>query len=844
MEMPIEVPAAFFRGLTKRPFPDPPDMRKGRNMRSTTSWIVAILLALVISAAASGQVIVDGDLSDIKAVAQGDQGDPVNEICLLSKSGFDLRWVYVYYDEAQDKLFFGLDLMDVPDPDGGGGIGLSGPGVPGDADGDLNPHTATDPSCPVEEEQVAIGPDEMYLVKIDTNANGDFNEPEDIRLVYRGDLLRFERGDSTPLFDATGEAAVGTAGALVDPLLPNQNRLTEDIEFAVDNWSSLDPVPTCFIVTTFSGSLVDGFPEDELITPIEVQVASPAVNLTKEVRNTTQGGTYDDSTSVEIGDMVRFRLTLANEGNVSISPAIINDLLPFELDFVEGSVVGADTVETEVQGDGLLITMKRLSGNKELGVGDSRSVMFDAIVLNTISGAVVNTAEGGGLPPGECAEAGVSDTDNATVSVVDLECTKQVSLDGINYADSVQASVGQQVYFRVSLINPSSVDMTDAQIVDTLPAGLSNIVAPGCTIAGQTVTCDIGLLPAFATTSMDITATIDAGASSPLVNVADCSATFGTETLITSCEAEVELLAPAMICDKNVSHDGISWADNISGLTGQEVFFQVIVTNTGDQPLFEVTIDDTLPNGLGNVQIVSGASCSVSGQTVSCTNVGPLDPAESATIVYKATILASNPPVTTLMNVADCVGTPGEVGNPGEPINTQCGASVTLLAPCVVCDKEVSLDGTNYGPAVQTMPGEHVFFRITVSNCGDAPLENLVITDPIPAGLVNAATADGTCGIAGNVLTCNLASLAPGADWVVTFEADIDMNPASNPIVNVASISATPTADGQPGAEVTSDCSAEVSVGPLVIPTLTEWGILLLCSLLALSMILHHRLRL
>lgn len=792
---------------------------------------------------AFGQVVVDGDLTDLAAVAQGDQSDPINEICVLSKSGFDIRWAYVYYNIAEDRLYLGMDLMDVPDPIGGGGFGLNGPGVPGDADGDLDPSTAAEPSCPVDEEQAFVGPDELYLIKIDTDADGSFDDFHDVRIAYRGNLLRIEHGDSTPIVGATGSIVLGTAGVPFDPGMPNQNRLTEDIEFSVDNWSTIDPNPTCFIMTTFSGSLVDGFPEDNLITPITVQVADPQVNLDKLVRNFTQGGAFADSASVEIGDEVEFSLTLTNIGNVDLQPVAIEDHLPEELTFIPGSVVGSGSVIVVPEPGGVLITFKSLGGSNQLPVGEDRTVTFRATVENTINDAVVNTASGGGFPPGECAAPDAVDSDDATVSVVDLECTKQVSLDNVNFFDSVNAARGQTVFFDITLTNPSSVDLTDTTLVDTLPAGFENIVAPGCAIVGQTVTCNIGVLPGLSSITVTIQADITATATGTLVNTAECSANFGAQLLVTTCEAEVVVLVPELVCDKKVSHDGVTFVDSLDATTGMEVFFRVEATNTGDAPFFEVTLEDILPAGYGSIQIVNGATCGVAGQTISCTNIGPLDPAQTATVIYKATITAANPPVSELVNTATCIGTSGTPGNPGEVVETECEATVRLLSPCVICTKEVSADGVNYVPLINATAGDHVFFRVTVTNCGDAPLTNISMTDNMPAGLSNVSTADADCGVAGNTVTCALAALAVGQSWEFHYEADIDGN-AAGTITNTAFITATPTVNGNTGDDVSSDCSAQLVLAPLTIPTLSEWGLILLCSLLALSLILHHRFRL
>jgi uncharacterized repeat protein (TIGR01451 family) len=809
------------------------------------STVLPACLALLLAAAGFAQiVVVDGDLSDIRLVAHGQQADPFNEICLLSKSGFDLRWVHVFYDESEDTLYFGLDLMDVPDPDFPGAIGRSGPGVPGDADGDEDPDTATEPSCPVQEEQNDIGPDEIYLIKIDTNANGLFGEFEDVRVVYRDNTLRFEHGDSSPYPGPTGDIVVGTAGAPVDPMLPNQNRNTEDIEIAVHHWSTLDPVPECFIVSTFSGSLVDGFPEDELITPIPVEISEPSVLLEKDVRNVSAGGGFASNASVEIGDVVEFRLLLSNTGNVPLQPVGIVDTLPSELEFIPESVAGATVFKTIPVAGGLEITLRDLEGQPVLPDGVTRTVTFQATVLPTFSGAAVNRATGGGIPPGECGDDAVTDEDTASVSLVDLACTKEVSLDGSTWSDTLSAALGQTVSFRVTLDNPSAVDLEEAEMVDTLPSGYENIVplSPGCTVVGQTITCAVGTLPAETSVTIEYEATVASTASGVLVNTALCTAVFEeTIPLETSCSAEVTVLVPDLACDKQVSLDGVDFFDSLDVIPGFDVFFRVAVTNTGDAPLSEVTIEDTLPEGFDGVAVVSGP-CGASGRTVRCSGIPTLDPGQQATVVYRATVTATNPPVTALTNTAHCRGTAGIPGNPGETVSTQCDATVHLLSPCITCVKEVSLDGVDYFPSVEALPEQHVWFRVRVTNCGTTPLTDVVLTDDVPDLLVNVTTGEADCGIAGNTVTCSIPALATGVEWVVTFEADID-SVSGGMILNTASLTATPAVQGIPGDDIGTQCSAQLNVGPLEIPTLSDWGLILLCSLLVLTLILHQRYR-
>ncbi|MBI1853657.1 MAG: hypothetical protein HYR85_25240 [Planctomycetes bacterium] len=59
---------------------------------------IALCVSSVVAGVAAGQVTVDGNLSDIAAVAQATLTDPPNDVCTVGKSGFDFTTLYVYYD--------------------------------------------------------------------------------------------------------------------------------------------------------------------------------------------------------------------------------------------------------------------------------------------------------------------------------------------------------------------------------------------------------------------------------------------------------------------------------------------------------------------------------------------------------------------------------------------------------------------------------------------------------------------------------------------------------------------------------------------------------------------------
>ncbi|MBI3844793.1 MAG: HYR domain-containing protein [Planctomycetes bacterium] len=225
-------------------------------------WVSVLALFGGMTATAIGQVV-DGDLTDLAAVAQITRADSINDVCSTGKSGFDFRNVLVYYNVATDQLFIGLDVMDVPP-----GQGNSGPGVPGDADGDGNPDTVTPGNCirPPFTDELGVGPSEEYSFFLDTDGNGQNRDAVDVHVRYQGNTLGILAGNTDlPIPGATGVIKLGTAGAGgINTGIPDadENTATTDVELRIDRWSQLDLEPCSFNLLVRSGSLVDGMVED------------------------------------------------------------------------------------------------------------------------------------------------------------------------------------------------------------------------------------------------------------------------------------------------------------------------------------------------------------------------------------------------------------------------------------------------------------------------------------------------------------------------------------------------------------------------------------------------------
>ncbi len=200
---------------------------------------------------------------------------------------------------------------------------------------------------------------------------------------------------------------------------------------------------------------------------------------------------------------------------------------------------------------------------------------------------------------------------------------------------------------------------------------------------------------------------------------------------------------------------------------------------------------------------------------------------------------------------------PGEEGEPRpctteapEPIELiegekEMNPGLIVLSSMLLVEKEVSTDGSNYGPSVSVPTGSEVFFRLRVQNMGESAFFESSIEDLLPDGLANPVLVGSnppSCSTGGGDLECaDLGPLDPGADIEIVYKATVTAT--SGTIVNEARGAATPGELGNPGVELEETAEARVIVvgGPTVIPTLTEAGWIALIALFGAGIVFMRR---
>ena len=250
-----------------------------------------------------------------------------------------------------------------------------------------------------------------------------------------------------------------------------------------------------------------------------------------------------------------------------------------------------------------------------------------------------------------------------------------------------------------------------------------------------------------------------------------------TVTYVPRVCVSTEVVSPALELTKmyGVPEKGIAFSDNVTTLLCDPVTVVYTVSNPGSGSLSNVQVSDTLPAGL---ETMDGSN------TVSF-NVDSLAPGQERKFQAKLKPTA----VGTYAGPAQAVA---------GKLNASDGASVTVVQPVLA----ISKSGLS-----EQFAGRNVTYAISVSNTGNAPADNLVITDTLDANSTFVSATDGGT-LAGSNVTWNLGSLAAGASKTV--------NVVVKPTVK-GTVTNTATANAVCAKPVSAEASTKISGIPAIL---------------------------
>jgi uncharacterized repeat protein (TIGR01451 family) len=471
-------------------------------------------------------------------------------------------------------------------------------------------------------------------------------------------------------------------------------------------------------------------------------------------------------------------------------------------------------------------------GNVSLSGNESVSLTNEHAGTLNSKKAIFGTAVVGGLDPGEQVIAkvvahlgclpGSSPTGNLQTGIVSgriggatfpvgtqtipfkqIENIAQPPEIDVKIAKSASAATvtaGGNITFTLTAQNASATGTANSVVItDTFPAGVTIVTAPGCTIAGQTATCNVGDLAAGAKASVTVTVKTSTASCPQISNTAHVSAAnesagstgnndSNTVTVAVTCPAPD---VPDVQVTKTASTAQVS--------SGGSVTYTLVASNVGGSgTATNVTITDTIPAGL----TITGTTgpCVVTGQAVTC-NVGALAPGASASVTI--TVTATDAACPEVSNFASVKADNESPANTGNNVSTSVKVNVTCPSPDVKVEKQ---DDVTAGGVAS---GDQFTYTVTATNLGGSVATDVNINDTIPAGLTIVSASNG-CTISGQDVTCALGDLAAGASASVTITVQAT-DGACPEVVNHATVTAGNEPAGNQGNNTSNDVTTLVN---------------------------------
>ncbi|MFF9589680.1 DUF6923 family protein, partial [Streptomyces sp. NPDC014646] len=336
---------------------------------------------------------------------------------------------------------------------------------------------------------------------------------------------------------------------------------------------------------------------------------------------------------------------------------------------------------------------------------------------------------------------------------------------------------GTPVTYTLTVKNNGPGNSSGYTIKDVVPAPLTNVSTstPGCTVAGNTVTCVGGRTLAGVENTITITADSPASMTEPVTNTSTVVANEEDPTPDNNeSSTEGSPLVPGLSVKKTADPDTVKAA-------GEKITYSFVLTNTGNVELKDLAVKETSFSGTGTAPVAQ------------CPD-GPLAPGKSATCTATYTVTQEDIDAGSLENTATGTGTPPDGGEP--VVSPPSEAKVS--APPEPALKVVK-SGQSETPD-KLVAGEKVDYSFVLTNTGNVTLKD---------AKVNEGDFTGTGELSDVVCPDGAASLAPGAS--VTCTASYEVTQAD---VDAGSIKNSATATGTPpgGTEPPVSPPSEVTV--------------------------------
>ena len=571
--------------------------------------------------------------------------------------------------------------------------------------------------------------------------------------------------------------------------------------------------------------------------------------------------------TVQPGDVLHYTITLHNT-NGPVTGVVFYDSIPANTTYVPGSLSSTKGTVNDS-------SLPNLSVNIGSMASDESVVITFNVTVNpgTQNGTVISNQgfvnSNQTVPEPTDVDGNDRNGDQPTDVIVgvsqtgtNLRIEKYVSwLNDVDSSGSI--TPGDIMQYYIAFINNGGTNLTNIHFTDTIPAGLTyisdtaSITAGTVSIIGSSITADIPSLPAgqgenlifnvtvnqAGTFQNQGTATADGGVSA--LSDGDGNPENGEQPTVF-----VAVQSGSGTPNLQIQKSSELYQDNNLNNTlnpGDTLRYTIYITNTGSAAALNVRLTDPIP---ANTTLVAGSVVTSKGIVITenpvDVNIGTINPGELVTVQFRVLLLPVLPTGTNINNIVTVTAT-GDITIQAIKTDPVTSNPNFFDPQNVIKTATLSIEGIN----------RYLTYTAVIVSTGDAPAENVVFTDIIPANTtyvpdtitLNGSPvsdaypdADGGFDSVNNRIVVNIGTLNPGVTATITFRVLIN-NYYSGTILNQGVLSGDNFPD-----EPTDDPGTPENNDPTItdvqtIPTLNEWGIILFLSLAGIVSIFQLRRR-
>jgi uncharacterized repeat protein (TIGR01451 family) len=570
-------------------------------------------------------------------------------------------------------------------------------------------------------------------------------------------------------------------------------------------------------------------------TGIEVPTDGPAFNIWPlayskqdcrdypviDAKNVTKGGNYSTSAAdhqngvtAEPGDQVRVLLYFHNGAsdrsdvvevtkarNVRVSSGV--PTAKGTTHAISGKIAGdnvAQTVYSSMPGKGgdIVIntsaptTLEYVPGSTQRYTNSgASSALPDGVVNGAVGLGDVNACfQYSGFVTYLLKVVGDTTTPPATTT---LSVEKTVNNPDFNsqtaYVEQVEARQNNRVNFQVTVRNTGSAVAENVVLTDILPAGLQ--FANGTNTANGH---SLGNIPVGEFSTVNFSAVVTEPGTRLITNEAVAKGSNTNEARDTArvnvTRDTVVPPTPGLQIQKTVNNPGrnnqTAYVEQVEARQGDVVNFRIVVSNNTQGTANNVVLTDAIPAGLSYH----------SGDDVrNNISLGNMAPGASRTINFAANVTETGVRLITNTATADASNT--------NPVSDTARVNVTRVdqpGPAnITVDKTVRNPGrgdNTYDHTTNAQRDDLVQYRITVTSNSSTTAQNVIVTDPLVAGLA-FHSGDNPTGSG-----YNLGNIATGQSKTIEFFARVTTTEPSITLSNTATAKGSNTNTAQDTANV------------------------------------------